>query len=62
MPIAEEGNTRKVSESYNFVTECFFLAHRAFDLGYRVTVDKLVALNQVSDLFLYECRILCKFF
>lgn len=37
---------KPVANSYNFVTECFFMGHRAFDLSFRVSVDKLVRLNQ----------------
>ena len=37
-----------VADKYNFVTECFYFAHKAVDLGYQVTVDKLVRLNHVS--------------
>ncbi|EEZ99810.1 Ubiquitin conjugation factor E4 A-like Protein [Tribolium castaneum] len=33
------------AEKYNFVTECFYFAHKAVNLGYQVTVDKLVRLN-----------------
>lgn len=35
-----------IAKSYNFVTECFFMAHRALDLGYKVTIDKLMKLTQ----------------
>ncbi|KAK4872457.1 hypothetical protein RN001_014486 [Aquatica leii] len=42
----EEDQVRPTSSSYNFVTECFFMAHRAFDLGFRVINEKLVRLNQ----------------
>lgn len=38
--------SRLTSETYNFVTECFFLAHRSLDLGFRICVDHLVQLNQ----------------
>lgn len=37
---------RATAEKYNFLTECFFLAHRALDLGFRICVDHLVQLNQ----------------
>ena len=36
-----EGETRPVANSFSFVTECFFLTHRALDLGYRLILDKL---------------------
>lgn len=32
--------------TYNFMTECFFMGHKALELGFAVTVDKLVRLNQ----------------
>lgn len=41
-----EGETRPVAESFGFVTECFFLTHRALDLGYRVVLDKLMRTSQ----------------
>ncbi|RZC37889.1 ubiquitin conjugation factor E4 A [Asbolus verrucosus] len=34
-----------IADKYNFVTECFYFAHKAINLGYQVTVDKLVRLN-----------------
>lgn len=34
------------ANSYNFVTECFYMAHRALDLGYKVSIDRLMKLNQ----------------
>lgn len=43
---------RLIADSYSFVTECFFMAHRTIDLGYRVGVDRLIKQNIVSDLFL----------
>nr|XP_022906480.1 ubiquitin conjugation factor E4 A [Onthophagus taurus] len=43
---SQEVQHRLTASSYNFVTECFFLGHKAFDLGFRVVVDKLVKLNQ----------------
>ncbi|XP_057672710.1 ubiquitin conjugation factor E4 A [Diorhabda carinulata] len=36
---------RLMANSYNFVTECFFMAHRSIDLGFRVGVDKLIRQN-----------------
>ncbi|XP_012272749.1 ubiquitin conjugation factor E4 A isoform X2 [Orussus abietinus] len=41
-----EGETRPVAESYKFVTECFYLTHRALDLGYRVVLEKFVKSTQ----------------
>uniref|UniRef100_A0A1Y1K3I1 Ubiquitin conjugation factor E4 A n=1 Tax=Photinus pyralis TaxID=7054 RepID=A0A1Y1K3I1_PHOPY len=46
IPHDSEQEERPASSSYNFVTECFFMAHRSFDLSFRVTNDKLVHLNQ----------------
>lgn len=46
---AEDGTEHDVihtASTYNFVTECFFMGHRSIDLGFRVSVDKLVRLNQ----------------
>ncbi|KAJ8954087.1 hypothetical protein NQ318_004392 [Aromia moschata] len=36
---------RLMANSYGFITECFFMAHKAIDLGYRVAVDKLIRQN-----------------
>ncbi|XP_072382541.1 ubiquitin conjugation factor E4 A [Diabrotica undecimpunctata] len=36
---------RLTAKSYNFVTECFFMAQKSLDLGYRVGVDKLMRQN-----------------
>lgn len=35
-----EGESRPVADSFGFITECFFLTHRALDLGYRLILDK----------------------
>ncbi|XP_063221072.1 ubiquitin conjugation factor E4 A [Bacillus rossius redtenbacheri] len=43
---AEEGVQRPAAGSFNFITECFFLAHRALDLSFRVTLDHLMRINQ----------------
>lgn len=37
-----EGGARPVAKTFGFTTECFFLTHRALDLGYRVVLDKLL--------------------
>lgn len=37
-----EDHVRPMAKSFGFVTECFFLTHRALDLGYRVVLDKLM--------------------
>lgn len=39
---------RLVADSYSFVTECYYMAHKAIDLGYRVGVDRLIKQNIVS--------------
>lgn len=36
-----QGETRPVASSFSFVTECFFLTHRALNLGYRIILEKL---------------------
>ncbi|XP_066587978.1 ubiquitin conjugation factor E4 A [Prorops nasuta] len=41
-----EGKTRPIAKSFGFITECFFLTHRALDLGYRVVLDKFLRTNQ----------------
>ena len=43
---APEGTPRPTSETYGFVSECFYLAHKALDLGFRVTYEHLMRLNQ----------------
>lgn len=40
---------RLMADSYSFVTECFYMAHRTIDLGYRVGVDRLIKQNIVSN-------------
>lgn len=42
----EENEQKLVALNYNFVTESFFMNHRSYDLSFRVSVDKLVRLNQ----------------
>ncbi|XP_012254969.2 ubiquitin conjugation factor E4 A [Athalia rosae] len=41
-----EGESRPAAETFGFVTECFYLTHRALDLGYRVILEKLMRINQ----------------
>ena len=41
-----EGTLRPSSETYGFVSECFYVAHKALDLGFRVTYEHLMRLNQ----------------
>ena len=43
---ASEDTPRPTSETYGFVSECFYLAHKALDLGFRVTFEHLMRLNQ----------------
>lgn len=43
---AADGTHRPSSETYGFVSECFYLAHKALDLGFRVTFEHLMKLNQ----------------
>lgn len=42
---AQEDTSRPSSETYGFVTECFYLTHKALDLGFRVTFKHLMKLN-----------------
>ncbi|XP_076245661.1 ubiquitination factor E4A [Calliopsis andreniformis] len=41
-----DNDVRPVAKSFGFTTECFFLTHRALDLGYRVVLDKLLRTSQ----------------
>lgn len=42
----ENKTARPVADKYNFITEVFFLTHKALDLGLRVAVDRLIELNR----------------
>lgn len=42
-----EGENRPIAHSFGFVTECFFLTHRALDLGYRVILDKFLRYEKI---------------
>ena len=42
----EEKERENVPESFNFVTDIFFLAHKSLDLGLRVCHEKFVKMNQ----------------
>uniref|UniRef100_A0A1L8DTB6 Ubiquitin conjugation factor E4 A n=1 Tax=Nyssomyia neivai TaxID=330878 RepID=A0A1L8DTB6_9DIPT len=44
-----DGETRPLADKYNFITECFFMCHKAIDLGYRVCLEKLMRLNRDLD-------------
>jgi ubiquitin conjugation factor E4 A len=35
-----------LSVTYGFISECFYLAHKALDLGFKVTFEHLMRLNQ----------------
>ncbi|XP_023710863.1 ubiquitin conjugation factor E4 A isoform X2 [Cryptotermes secundus] len=43
---APEDTPRPLSETYGFISECFYLAHKALDLGFKVTFEQLMRLNQ----------------
>lgn len=43
---SDEDQPRKTSNSYNFVTEVFYMTHRAIDLGYRICIDKFFQMNR----------------
>ncbi|XP_054743888.1 ubiquitin conjugation factor E4 A [Anastrepha obliqua] len=36
----EENETRVVGEKFNFVTELFYMTHKAFELGYRACIER----------------------
>ncbi|XP_034950370.1 ubiquitin conjugation factor E4 A [Chelonus insularis] len=44
-----EGESRPVAKEFGFVTEIFYLTHRALDLGYRVVLDKFLKLTHELD-------------
>lgn len=44
--LPSENEERPASETFNFMTECFFLAQKCMDLGFRVCVEKLARLYQ----------------
>lgn len=41
-----EQQQRVTANKYNFISEVFFLTHKALDLGLRVAVDRLIELNR----------------
>ena len=49
-----EGESRLVATSYSFITECFFLTHRALDLGYCVILERLV---RYDFYFINDCNV-----
>lgn len=46
IPIPEDSPQRKTADSYSFVTEVFYMTHKAIDLGYRVCIDKFIQMNR----------------
>lgn len=42
---SSESTQRPTASSYNFVSEIFFMTHRALDLGVRVVFDKWMQIN-----------------
>ena len=42
----DENQPRPTADSYNFVTEVFYMTHKAIDLGYRVCIDKFIQMNR----------------
>lgn len=54
IPTDSQETSRLRGSSFNFVTECFYMTHRSFYLGFKVTVDKLIALNQVNQHLIYN--------
>lgn len=45
-PTPDENQPRSTADSYNFVTEVFYMTHKAIDLGYRVCIDKFIQMNR----------------
>ncbi|KAG8230259.1 hypothetical protein J437_LFUL009797, partial [Ladona fulva] len=43
---SESNVARPQAENYTFLTECFFMTHRALDLGFRVAHDRLLRISQ----------------
>lgn len=43
---SDENQTRKTSDTYNFVTEVFYMTHKAIDLSYRVCIEKFSQMNR----------------
>lgn len=42
----DEAEARLDADKYNFVTECFFMTHKAIDLGFRVCIEKFFRMNR----------------
>ncbi|XP_049532096.1 ubiquitin conjugation factor E4 A [Anopheles darlingi] len=46
LPLENDQEARLEADKYNFVTECFFMTHKAIDLGYRVCIEKFFRANR----------------
>lgn len=44
--LPEDSQQRKTADSYNFVTEVFYMTHKAIDMGYRVCIEKFNQMNR----------------
>ncbi|XP_067621639.1 ubiquitin conjugation factor E4 A [Eurosta solidaginis] len=42
----EENETRLVAEKFNFVTELFYMTHKAFELGYRACIERYTRMTR----------------
>lgn len=42
----EDHTQRFTSDTYNFVTEVFYMTHKAIDLGYRVCIERFFQMNR----------------
>lgn len=42
----EENRKRPTADTYNFVTEIFYMTHKALDLGYRVCIERFFQANR----------------
>lgn len=53
--LPEEGQQRHTSDSYNFVTEVFYLTHKAVDLSYRIGIENFAhtsrEMQRVQDMY-----------
>ncbi|XP_071438590.1 ubiquitin conjugation factor E4 A [Hetaerina americana] len=43
---SRSGVARPQAENYTFLTECFFMTHKAIDLGFRVAHERLLRISQ----------------
>ncbi|XP_031636588.1 ubiquitin conjugation factor E4 A [Contarinia nasturtii] len=46
IPAPDENQARKTADTYNFVTEVFYMTHKAIDMGYRVCIEKFSQMNR----------------